>query len=122
VHGSNGTYAGNDGNVYRKNSDGSWSQYNNGNWNTVDTSAAKQQAQQNFQTNHPNAQQNVQNARDQRSGAPSLYGSGQGRSSQNVSPSTMEGLNRSAEARQRGQMQTQRFQNFHRGGMGRFRR
>lgn len=49
--------------------------------------------------------------------------SGQGRNPQSVSPSTMDGLNRSAESRQRGQMQTQRFQNFHRrGGGGRFRR
>jgi len=40
-----------------------------------------------------------------------------------VSPDVTNGLNRSAESRQRGQMQTQRFQNFHRGGGGgRFRR
>jgi len=122
VKGSNGVYAGNDGNVYRKDGTGSWSKYDNGSWNSVDTSAAKQQAQQNLQANHPNAQQNVHNVRQQGSDPPSLSGSG--RAPQNVSPSTMEGLNHSAESRQRGQVQTQRFQNFHRGGGGggRFRR
>jgi hypothetical protein len=121
VHGSNGTYAGNDGNVYRKDSSGSWSKYDNGSWNTVDTSTAKQQAQQNMQTNHPNAQQNAQNAREQRSTSQPVGAAAQGRSTQSVSPSTMEGLSRSAESRQRGQMQTQRYQNYHRGG-GRMRR
>jgi hypothetical protein len=134
VRGSNGVYAGNDGNVYRKDGTGSWSKYDNGSWNTVDTSAAKQQAQQNLQTNHPDAQQNfqanhpdarqnAQNVRQQGATTPTLNASGQGRSMQGVSPSTMDNLNRSAESRQRGQMQTQRFQNVHRGGGGgRFRR
>jgi len=133
VRGANNTYAGNDGNVYRKDSNGSWSKYDNGNWNSVDTGAAKQQAQQKFNTNHPNAQQNaqtlqqnhpnaqqnVQNVRQSAGGnlggetrSPSLYGNG-----------TMQGLNRSSAARQRGQMQTGRFQNMHRmGGGGRFHR
>lgn len=108
--GPNSVYAGNDGNVYRKDSSGNWSTYSNGNWSPVDTSAAKQQAQQNFQNNHPNAQQNAQQLQQKRAG------------SQNISPDTMNGLNRSASARQRGQWQTQRFQNFRRGGGGRFRR
>ncbi len=132
VHGSdNSVYAGNDGNVYRKDSSGSWSKYDNGNWNSVDTTAAKQQAQQNFQTNHPdarqnaqsyqanhpNAQQNLQNARQNSSGNLS----GATRAGSSINSNTMQGLNRSAGARQRGQMQAGRFQNFHRGG-GRFRR
>jgi hypothetical protein len=107
--GSNYTYAGNDGNVYRKDANGSWSQYNNGNWNQVDTSAAKQ----NLQQNHPNAAQNAQNARSQRS-------AGQPRT--HVQPDTLHGLNNSALSRQRGQLQTQRFQNFRGFGGGRFRR
>jgi len=133
IRGANNTYAGNDGNVYRKDSNGSWSKYDNGNWNSVDTGAAKQQAQQKFNTNHPNAQQNaqtlqqnhpnaqqnVQNVRQSAGGnlggetrSPSLYGNG-----------TMQGLDRSSAARQRGQMQTGRFQNMHRmGGGGRFHR
>ena len=107
VKGPNSVYAGNDGNVYRKDTSGTWSKYDNGNWSPVDTSAAKQQVQQNFQSNHPQAKQNAQNAIQNR---------------QQVSPGTMQGLDRSAAARQRGQMQTQRFQNFHRGGGMRFRR
>jgi hypothetical protein len=107
-HGANGTlartnnytYAGNDGNVYRKDTSGNWSKYNNGNWNQVDTSAAKQQAQQraqNAKQQHPDFQR------------------------QQVSPGTSQGLNNSSQARQRGQVQTQRFQNSRAGG-GRFRR
>jgi len=109
-HGANGTvartnnytYAGNDGNVYRKDSSGNWSKYNNGSWNPVDTSGAKQQAQQNLQNarqQHPNFQ-----------------------SRENVSPGTWQGLNNSSLSRQQGQFQTQRFQNFQRFGGGRFRR
>jgi hypothetical protein len=99
---NNYTYAGNDGNVYRKDSSGGWSKYDNGNWNSVDTSAAKQQAQQRAQTakqQYPNYQ-----------------------SRQNVSSGTWQGLNNSAASRERGQFQTQRFQNFQRSGGGRFRR
>ena len=108
ARGTNGTYVGHDGNVYRKDSSGSWSQYNNGNWNQVETSAAR-----------ANAQQNLQNRQNN-----NLSGATQNRSYQNranVDSSTMQGLDRSAASRQRGQYQTQRFQNFHRGGGG-FRR
>ncbi len=111
-HGANGTvartnnytYAGNDGNVYRKDTGGNWSKYNNGSWNQVDTTGAKQQAQQKFQ----NARQN------------SSQGLGQSRES--IQPHTWQGLNNSDSSRQRGQFQTQRFQNFHGFGGGRFRR
>ena len=117
---SNGTYAGSDGNVYRKNSNGSWSQYNNGSWNQVDTTQAKQQAQQNVQ-NRQQTQQNVQNRQQQstqtlqnssRTGSSqSSLGSGSAqRSSPAVSQSTMQGLDNSAAARQSGQMRTQQYQ------------
>ena len=46
ARGTNGTYFGHDGNAYRKDSTGNWSQYNNENWNHVDTSNAQAQAQQ----------------------------------------------------------------------------
>ncbi len=110
IHGANNSvYAGNDGNVYRHDSSGGWSQYDNGSWNTVDTTAAKQQAQQNiqanhpnaqqnaqnFQANHPNAQQNVQTAR-QNAGSQNL---GASRSGLQANPNTMQGLDRSAAAR-----------------------
>lgn len=133
VHGANNSvYAGNDGNVYRKDSSGGWSKYDNGGWNSVDTTAAKQQAQQKVQTNqpnaqqnlqsyqasHPDAQQNLQTARQNSSGGQSL-GASRGTA---VNSNTMQGLDHSAGARQRGQVQTGRFQNMNRGGGGRFRR
>ncbi|HLJ85406.1 MAG TPA: hypothetical protein VKZ53_01205 [Candidatus Angelobacter sp.] len=144
---TNGVYAGNDGNVYRKNSNGGWSQYNNGSWNQVSQQQqqqaqekARQQAQQDVQTRQQNvqtrqqnvetAQQNVQTARQQGQQLPqsdqqALQNARQQRaaSGQNISPSTMQGLNNSAQARQRGQLQTQRFQGFQGlGGRGGFRR
>jgi hypothetical protein len=106
-HGANGTiartnnytYAGNDGNVYRKDSSGNWSKYSNGSWNSVDTSAARQQAQQRMNT----ARQN-------------------GFNRESIQPGTWQGLNNADRARMRGQFQTQRFQSFGRFGGGRFRR
>lgn len=50
-------YAGKDGNVYKQNSDGTWSKYDNGSWTPVNTSQAQQQVQQKAQ-NSP-ASQNV---------------------------------------------------------------
>jgi hypothetical protein len=93
--------------VYRKDVNGNWSQYSNGNWNSVDTTAAKQQAQQRMDTarqNNPSLQQNLGQARE------------------SMQPRTYQGLSNSDAARSRGQFQTQRFQNFQRGGGGRFRR
>jgi len=112
ARGTNGTYVGHDGNVYRKDSTGNWSQYNNGSWNHVDTTNAQAQAQQ-----------KVQNAQANRSSQQSVGASRQQPVGQTqVHPDVMNGLNQSAASRQRGQVQTQRFQNFHRGGGGRFRR
>jgi hypothetical protein len=117
VKGPNSTYAGNDGNVYRKDSSGNWSKYDNGNWSPVDTSQAKQ----NFENAHPNAQQDIHNAQDARATRQAGSGNRLG-ATQSIQPQTLDGLNRSAQARQRGQMQTQRFQNFHRRNFGGFRR
>jgi hypothetical protein len=113
ARGTNGTYVGHDGNVYRRDSSGNWSQYNSGNWNHVDTSNAQAQAQQKMQNAQQNHGQNLGSTRQ----APATQ------KPVNVQPDVMNGLNRSAQSRQRGEMQTQRFQNFHRGGGGgRFRR
>jgi hypothetical protein len=68
VHTNNGVYAGHDGNVYRKNTNGGWSQYNNRSW-------------------HP--------------------------------ANADEGLRGADQARQRGQVQSQRFSNFQRNSGGR---
>ncbi len=73
VNGKNGTFAGKDGNVYRKNADGSWSQNVKG--NTWQKPA-------------------------------------------NLNSETRDKLNQSFQNRQRGQVQTQRFQNFQHGGGG----
>jgi hypothetical protein len=102
IKGSNGIYAGNDGNAYRKDTDGGWSKYDNGQWNSVDTSAAKQ----NFQNNHPNALQNVHNAQDQRATVQAGGTNGRLGGAQGIQPQTKQGLDRSAESRQRGQRQT----------------
>ena len=85
-HGANGTvartnnytYAGNGGDVYCKDSNGNWSQYNNGSWNPVDTTAAKQQAQQRL-----------------------------GEARQSVESRTWQGLNNADFSRQSGQPMTQ---------------
>ena len=70
-----------DGNVYKKDSSGSWSKYDNGGWNTVDTSAAKQ---------------NASNARNKAQ---------QQRPTSSVSSDTLSGLNTESMSRQRGNQQ-----------------
>ena len=124
---SNGVYAGKDGNVYRKDSSGSWSKYEDGNWNTVDTSQARQQAQENLQNRQGNAQAGQNRTAGQSLGGAQggstqgFGGAQQGGTRGNVSPGTLEGLDRSAASRQRGQAQTQQFRNFQSRGGG-FRR
>jgi hypothetical protein len=108
AHGTNGTYVGHDGNVYRKDGTGSWSKYDNGNWSQVDNSAAKQNAQ--------NAAQNRTNSTQGNLGG-ATRGATQNRAT--VQPDVMQGLNQSAASRQRGQAETQRFQQrSHSGGSG----
>ncbi|MBV7530801.1 hypothetical protein [Chitinophaga sp. sic0106] len=102
VRGDNGTvvrnhngnvYAGHDGNVYRKNSNGNWSQFSNGSWQNVNTPHDK---------NLSGATRN-----NNISGA-----------THNLSGETLHGLDQSHFNRQRGNMQTQRFQNWQRSGGG----
>ncbi len=77
VHTNNGVYAGQDGNVYRKDPNGNWSEYNrNGNWSQVNNNVGA--------TRQPN--------------------------------NTLQNLNRSEQSRERGQLQSTRFQNFQRDG------
>ncbi|MFN8006197.1 MAG: hypothetical protein U0V70_04065 [Terriglobia bacterium] len=102
----NNVYAGKDGNIYKKDSSGSWQKYNNGSWNTVDTSAARQQAQQKAQNSgvtRDSLSQNAQSRTSQTSSRPS-----------SVSSDTMSGLNREASARQRGEQQVNRQQQWNR--------
>ncbi len=89
---NNEVYAGHDGNIYRKNDNGTWSQYNKGNWNQVsNTTPAKPTSTKSTST----------------------------RTLSSPSPSTMEGLQRSEQSRQRGQIQIQRFNNFRQQGIQR---
>jgi len=91
---SGDVYAGKDGNVYKRSSSGGWQSYQNGGWNTVDTSAAK-----------ANAQQRAQSSERPASG--SLQGSSQAQS-----------LGQEFQNRQRGANQSERFQNVQRSGGG----
>src|SRR6202020_1481053 len=52
---NNNVYAGADGNVYKKDSSGNWSKYDDGNWTPVDpATGAKQSLQQKQNPNNPN--------------------------------------------------------------------
>ncbi len=107
---SGNMYATHDGNVY-KNTGSGWSSYNNGNWNSVNSSASSKNAQQqkqNYQSsgaNQASAQQRAQSS--QRSGQ-----SAEGRSSGSSE------VDREAQNRQRGGSESQRFQQASRGGAG----
>lgn len=114
ARGSNYTYAGKDGNVYRKDASGGWSQYNNGGWNSVDTSAAREQAQQQIQNRQQSG--NTAQTRPTTANRPTTT-----QTRPSVQPQTMQQLDRSAASRQRGTMQMQQQRNFRAGG-GRFRR
>lgn len=106
AHGRNGGTAvrTNNGNMYAGHDGNVYKRNGAGNWSQYDNGGWNQ-------VNHPNAGNNISGA------------------TRNVSPETMQGLNRAAQNRDRGQFQTQRFQNFqrgggnfNRGGGGRFRR
>jgi hypothetical protein len=103
-------YATHDGNVY-KNTGSGWSSYNNGSWNSVNSSAASKNAQQQKQSyqssgaNQAAAQQRAQSS--QRSG----------QSAQSRSSGSSE-VDKAAQNRQRGGSESQRFQQASRSGGG----
>ena len=121
---NNNVYAGADGNVYKKDSDGNWSKYNNGSWTPVDPTTAESEAKTNAQNKKsgnnaagsfnnlgstasgnsadPNRPSGSGTARDQR-------GSGQTSPTPNQPPAaapgssgTMGQLNNDANSRERG--------------------
>ncbi len=108
-------YATHDGNVY-KNTGSGWQSYDNGGWNSVNSSsnqaAAQQRAQQSTagqgasSANQAAAQQRSQSAQQQRS------------ASGGASSSEMQGMQQEAQNRQRGAQQSQRFQQSGGGGGG----
>ncbi len=95
---SGNMYAGHDGNVY-KNTGSGWEKYNNGSWNSVQRPAASQEA---------SAQQRAQRFTQQR---PS-WSEHSGWSQQ------MEGLQKEAQNRERGEQSSERFRQFQRSGGG----
>jgi hypothetical protein len=97
----NGVYAGKDGNVYRKDSSGNWNQYDNGSWNQVDRPSGGA------------GQGNVPEARSGVGGDAPRASAGGAPGSQDL-----EGLDRSAQARDRGAAQTQQNQGGGFGGRG----
>lgn len=109
-------YADKNGNVY-KNTGSGWQKYDNGSWNSVNGSKPNsQQAQsgqqrlQGSQQQSLGSQQRTQAGQQQAREQGNFNRSGEGRSSQ------LEGLQREAQNRQRGGMESQRFQQFQRGG------
>src|SRR5437667_1879513 len=128
---SGNMYATHDGNVY-KNTGSGWSSYDNGNWNSVNSSASSKNAQeqaksyQNSGANQAAAQQQKQsyqnsganqakNAQSSQQRAQSSERSGQ--SAQSRSSGSSE-VDREAQNRQRGASQSQRFQQASRSGGG----
>ncbi|MBP1221685.1 hypothetical protein [Flavobacterium sp. 1355] len=118
IHTNNNLYAGHDGHVYKRDSNGNWSHYNNGNggWTQAGTLGASKKSGERIQPagdkinrdNNLNLQKpdRVLGSPDKPLGAP-------GHSS------TIDGLNHSDISRQRGNVQTRNFQNFQRSGGGR---
>src|SRR5256886_1315436 len=126
---SGNMYATHDGNVY-KNTGSGWSSYNNGNWNSVNSSASSKNAQeqaknyQNSGANQASAQQQKQSYQKSGSSSSSNQARAQqraqssersGQSAQSRSSGSSE-VDREAQNRQRGASQSQRFQQASRGG------
>jgi hypothetical protein len=105
VKGNNYTYAGNDGSVYRKDSNGQWSKWNDGGWSPVDNSNLKQHTTQGTGNGKQLSGRSPSPATDSAA-------HDQQRPGASVQPGTLHGLDNSAASRQRGQQQTRRFQNF----------
>jgi hypothetical protein len=105
---SGNMYATHDGNVY-KNTGNGWSSYDNGNWNSVNSSknaqAQSYQRSGSSSSNQATAQQRAQGS--ERSG----------QSAQSRSSGSSE-VDREAQNRQRGASQSQRFSEAQRGGGG----
>ena len=121
---SGNMYAGHDGNVY-KNTGNGWQKYDNGSWNSVN------KPQPNWQGAENSQQRTGSESSQQRSSASSSYNrSSQGsynrsggdsyNRSGGGSSSEMQNMQREAQNRQRGGQESQRFQDFQRGGADRF--
>lgn len=137
-------YAGKDGNVYKRDPNGGWSKYDDGNWTPVERSSDKQhkmggddsvqKSRQDRQGKTPDTGRQPQNLPDsaaqaregragtapasQRTREPSTMGQAQRGTS--VSPDTMHQLNREASARQQGAARERSFNRSAGASMPRF--
>jgi hypothetical protein len=109
---NNNVYAGADGNVYKKDSSGNWSKYDNGSWTPVDPSTGAAQAKQQKQNNSGSSQSAQSQRGSQTPPSPSPAQSASGSSAPGAS-STMGQLQNDSQSRARGD---QLEQNQNRGG------
>src|SRR6266481_329917 len=131
---SGNMYAGHDGNVY-KNTGNGWQKYDNGSWNSVDKGSSSpnwsgaENAQQRSGSGDANANRASQSgydrgsqetSRSSGSGSYSRSGGGSYNRSGGGSSSEMQNMQREAQNRSRGGQESQRFQDFQRGGGDRF--
>jgi hypothetical protein len=131
---SGNMYAGHDGNVY-KNTGNGWQKYDNGGWNSVDKPSSSpnwsgaENSQQRSGSGDANANRasqsgynrgNQETSRSSGSGGYSRSGSGGYDRSSGGSSSEMQNMQREAQNRSRGGQESQRFQDFQRGGGDRF--
>jgi hypothetical protein len=100
-------YAAHDGNVY-KNTGNGWKSYDNGNWNSINSSKNAQAQRQNLENSGANQAGAEQHARNSQR----TYQSAQ------THRSGVSDVDRDFENRQRGSFQSQRFDSFQRGGGG----
>lgn len=105
VHTNNNLYAGHDGHVYKKDNNGNWSHYNNGNggWSQAGTLGSTQHGGDKTQRDNLQKPNQTLGSPDRPLGDPGHA-------------NTIQGLDHSDFARQRGETQTRDFQNFQRGG------
>ena len=115
--GSGDIYAGKDGNAYKK-TDSGWQQYENGGWNSVDTSAAKANANERLQNSGAQGQraETAQTSNTMTGASRDGSGAQSGSTSRDLGQrdasqsSQVQGLNRDAQARQQGTQRTQNYQ------------
>ncbi|MBF4515549.1 hypothetical protein IRZ71_04310 [Flavobacterium sp. ANB] len=117
IHTNDNLYAGHDGHVYKKDANGNWSHYNNGNggWTQAGTLGSAQNSGEKIQRPADKIQNNNLDLQksDRVLGSPDKPLGEPGRAN------TIDGLNKSDFARDRGETQTRNFQNFQRsGGLG----
>ncbi|WP_456312509.1 hypothetical protein [Pseudomonas shirazensis] len=114
IHTNNNLYAGHDGHVYKKDASGNWSHYNNGNggWTQAGTLGATHNSGEKIQRPADKVQNN--NLDLQKSDR--VLGSPDKPLGKPGSPNTIDGLNHSDFARDKGETHTRNFQNFQRSG------